>query len=91
MPKLEPKHAGCWFDCARGIYIGGHVMRLALASGWKPKDLPEDYLSTEGEHYHELTDEATDYLQSLAPEGYWVGFSEHGGDFGMWECEEETA
>lgn len=86
---LKPEHAGCWFDSARGIYIGAAVIQEAINMGWKPENLDPKDMTVDGEFYYEVTDEATEYLQSLCPEGYWIGFSEHYGDFGMWESESE--
>lgn len=85
---LKAEHAGCWFDCARGIYIGQEVIWEAQSYGWKPEGLDEETeVSPDMEFYHELTDEAEQYLNSICPTGYWIGSNENG-DFGMWECEE---
>lgn len=85
---LKPEHAGCWFDCARGIYIGEAVIKEAFAWGWKDEEGREIDYTVDGEFYHEATDAATDFLNTLAPEGFWIGSNENG-DFGMWEIEED--
>lgn len=96
---LTASAAGCWFDGARGIYIGEAVIAEAQAWGWNAKaagyterDLTvygyEEDPKGDEEAYNWATDAAEEFLAGLAPEGFWVGFSEQG-DFGMWESEED--
>jgi len=94
-PKLEAKHAGCWFDGARGIYIGEAVIKEALAAGWSAEGYTEEEFKVHGEGvdpeaYQWATDAAEEFLASLAPDGFWIGSNENG-DFGMWQIEAETA
>jgi hypothetical protein len=83
---------GCWFDCARGIYIGDYVIREALLRGWECDiDLAKCDVGgtwTDHEHYCELWDEAEEYMQQFAAEGYYFGTSDGFGDWGLWACEE---
>ena len=88
MEKLTPQDEGCWFDCARGIYIGEAVIDEAISRGFELTEGREVDATVEGEFYHETWDDAECFLDSLAPEGYWVGSTENG-DFGMWRIEEE--
>lgn len=89
------KEAGCWFDGARGIYIGDAIIETAIEHGFPCPEEPTKAPSwqggttwTDSEYYHELTDEATEFLQQFAAEGFWFGCSE-GGDYGLWPTEEE--
>lgn len=94
--KYGSAEEGCWFDGARGIYIGDCVIREAIARGWKcdvgPTDDPPTWAPTpswaEHEHYCELWDEAEQYMDQFAEEGFWFGASESG-DWGLWACSEE--
>ena len=88
-PTLTEAHAGCWFDGGRGIYIGLRVIEAAQDRGWDNGEYREGDFHTESEFYLEAWGAATDFLNSLAPEGFWLGCNESG-DFGMWECEEEA-
>lgn len=96
-PVYGAAHAGCWFDGARGIYIGDCVIREAIAHGWQcdvpPCADPKPWAPTptweEHEHYHELWDEAEEYMQQFADEHHYFGTSDWGGDWGLWECEQE--
>lgn len=84
---------GCWFDSARGQYIGCAVIREAVSRGYDgwaaelAEDCDEDM--ADREDYFEAWDRAEGFLSDLAPDGYWIGSNESG-DFGMWECEEEA-
>jgi len=92
MPKprkmLTEDYAGCWFDCARGRYIGEEVIDVAESMGMEIT--PEDQCNrtVDGEYYHELWDEAEEYMQQFAPDDYYFGSNE-AGDWGLWEIEEE--
>ena len=46
-------------------------------------------LGPDDDEYYDAAQEAEDYLNTLAPEGYYFGYSEGGGDFGLWKCEDE--
>ncbi len=89
--KFSPSEAGCWFDCARGIYIGEAVIDAAVHYGFEYEletNTAETNI-TEHEHYHEIWDEAEAYLNELAPEGYYFGSTQDGGDWGLWPIEED--
>jgi hypothetical protein len=93
-PTFGAESEGCWFDGARGIYIGDAIIKKAIQYGWACDVLgtgaPSWQVSptwTEYEFYHELTDEAEEFMNGLAAEGYWFGFSEQG-DWGLWASEE---
>jgi hypothetical protein len=88
--KYGENEVGCWVDCHRGIYIGEEVIQTARDHGWKPgTPMPEDGW-TEHEHYCELWDEAEEFMQQFAAEGYYFGTSEGFGDWGLWRIEETT-
>jgi len=89
IPILTPDMAGCWFDCARGRYIGVAVIEEAQAFGWDGGGYSTEDFDADAEFYCEAWDAAEQYLNGLAPEGYWIGTTEWGGDFGMWEVEPE--
>ena len=70
---------GCWVDGVRGIYAGDAVHQIAQEYGWQGTpcivaDHSDDAGSAEALEAHEAsswaTDEATLYLESLAPSGY---------------------
>jgi hypothetical protein len=84
------KEEGCWFDCSRGIYIGQWVIELAKEHGFVTN--AEEHVGkwADYEHYHELTDEAEEFMQKFADEGFWFGFSENSGDWGLWSSEERN-
>jgi len=86
MDKYLASDAGCWFDSARGIYIGEEVIALAEGHGLKIAEEDQTNRTPEGEGYHELWDEAEDYLQDFAPEGFYFGSNE--GDWGLWPAED---
>jgi hypothetical protein len=92
-PSYGADSEGCWFDGARGIYIGDCVIREALLNGWEcDTDLAKCDVGgtwTDHEHYHELTDEAEEFMQQFAAEGFYFGYHEHSGDWGLWACSEE--
>ena len=83
-PMFKP---GCYFDSARGQYIGIEVIRLAEAYGMQLSDNDDKQVDVYAEFYHELWDEAENYLQQFAPEGYYFGSPN--GDWGLWEAEKE--
>jgi hypothetical protein len=77
-------------NCCRGIYIGEAIIQTAIRHGFDDSDV---YLEGNARYadldfYHELTDEAEDFMQKFAAEGFWFGFSE-GGDWGLWVIEED--
>lgn len=74
--KITEDLEGPWFDCCRGIYIGVAVQQEAIYRGWKGMEL-----RTDEEFYWEAVQEASDYLQQFAPEGYLFGGN---GDCGCW-------
>lgn len=88
MVTLTKTDEGCWVDCHLGIYIGEQVIHGAKEQGFNPGvPMPEDGWASH-EHYTELWQEAEDYLNQFAPNGYWIGSNENG-DFGMWESSAE--
>jgi hypothetical protein len=83
---------GCWFDNSRGIYLGEAVIRAAEERGFKFELSVSDYSPVDLTHhdtYLEVWEEAENYLNELAPEGYWFGCNESG-DVGVWEQNEDT-
>jgi hypothetical protein len=86
-------HAGCWADNCRGHYIGEKIIHTAEAHGFVIEDEDGEIEKAERyadyEHYHELTDEAEEFMQQFAAEGYWFGYHEHSGDWGLWEHMED--
>ena len=83
---------GCWFDGARGVYIGEAIRDEARAFGWKAKF---DGINEDSEDFpiweSEATDEAVDWLNDNLRhhDDYSFGFSESG-DFGYWHhCEDD--
>lgn len=88
--KITAAHEGCWFDCARGIYIGEAIIATAVDNGWdwKAAGYEEGDISPDSEHYCEAWDDAERFMGTLAPEGYWFGATENG-DWGLWKVEEE--
>lgn len=81
--SIPPDEAGCWLDCARGIYIGEEIQTTAASYGWT-----DEPASVDSDEYHDATQEAEDYMNTLAPEGYYFGSTENG-DWGLWEITED--
>jgi hypothetical protein len=79
---------GCYFDSARGIYIGQAIQAMAIINGWPQGKAIR--IVNDSEFYHEATDEAIEFLNDLPGllEGLYFGYSESG-DFGLWpiDCE----
>lgn len=88
MNIFSPEDAGCWFDSARGQYIGEAVIAVARSLGYRCDD---DEANSNHEFYHETWDEAENFLQSFAPDGYYFGSSDHSCDWGLWKIEDEDA
>lgn len=84
---LTPADAGCWYDSHRGVYIGLEVMRAAAERGWAAyADALESDDPTHYEYFCEGWESAEDFLNSMAPDGYWFGSNENG-DCGLWLIE----
>jgi hypothetical protein len=84
LEELENLPEGVIFDSPRGIHIGIAIQELALQYGWDETLFVRD---VEDEFHHEATDEASEYLDQFAPEGYYAGFFE--GMWGVWKIDEE--
>ena len=83
---------GCYFDGARGVYIGEAVQQLAASHGWKYSAQFETvnvHDSGDPEAYTWAWDEAEDFLNTLTAEGVWFGSTE-GGDWGLWSVEDDS-
>lgn len=87
--KYGAKEAGCWFDNHRGIYIGEAVIDTAVDHGFKPEGLTDGLRYSDEEFYCELWDEAEQFMQQFAEEGFWFGSHPDWGDWGLYACEEE--
>jgi len=87
---FTPLDQGCYFDSARGRYIGEAVIEFAESIGfaYELEDNRETQIA-EHEHYHEIWDEAETFLNNLAPEGYYFGSSE-AGDWGLWKVVDDA-
>ena len=81
---------GCYFDGARGTYIGECVQQLAMSHGWKYSAQWEMVYQcdTDGEEYTWAWDEAEEFLNGLTADGVWFGANESG-DWGLWVVEQE--
>ena len=76
---------GCIFDGAHGDDFNGlRVQSLAASYGWDGQQ--EDDNSLE---FQDAIEEATEYLEQFAPEGYYAGWND--GDYGVWENEEDNS
>jgi hypothetical protein len=85
---------GCYFDSARGVYIGEAVQQLAASHGWKYSAQFEmvnlaDTDGSDSEAYPWAWDEAEDFLNGLTAEGVYFGSSESG-DWGLWAVEDDS-
>jgi hypothetical protein len=85
--KYGAKEAGCWLDCSRGIYIGEEVISIAMDHGFKPENGSDT--EADDEFYLDVWQEAEDFMQQFAEDGFYFGCSDWGGDWGLWACEEE--
>ena len=101
MTEFTALDAGCWFDSHRGQYIGEAVQDEADDRGWSGWFTPCEhdpgmYMSC-SEHsgdfhgvcYDEATQEAEDYLNDMAPEGFYFGSNPDSGDWGLWAIDED--
>ena len=80
-PQITPANAGTWLDGALGWHNTYRVIDIAKAYGFtlEPhnENLVDAFRQSEELTYseldvvHEISAEATDHLQSLAPEGYY--------------------
>ena len=96
-PTFTAADVGCYYDGARGIYIGEAVQASATLHGWTPVHgvVPCDHDDCQqgheeadhGTYYDEATTEAEDYLNGLTAEDVWFGPTESG-DWGLWLLEE---
>jgi hypothetical protein len=102
--KFGQAEVGCFFDGARGRYIGVAVIDFAEEHGFDISELIEEYAQlcdreqgsaptweeflADHEYYHELWDDAENHLNTLTEDGFWFGGSEHG-DWGLWEAERD--
>lgn len=82
--QITPADAGCWLDGSQGWHNTYRVCERAMSYGWLEDDpsdreavnrLIEEFKSDDtgndaGQVMSEAADDATDYLNSLAPEGY---------------------
>lgn len=87
--KITSADEGNWFDSSRGRYIGEAVIETAESFGFKVKPEDEKNKKADGEDYEELWIEAEEYLNKLAPEGYWFGSQPETSDWGLWKTEDE--
>lgn len=79
--KQNELQVGCYFDSARGMYIGQAVIELAESFGMPT----ETERTPEHEFYCEAWDDAENWLNShVAKDGFFFGSSESG-DFGYWK------
>lgn len=89
--KFPPMNfdTGCYFESARGQYIGQAVIQLAENCGMMfSEDEDEENKTPYGEFYHELWEMAENYLNShVADDGFFFGSNESG-DWGYWKNEE---
>lgn len=83
--KITPDMEGVWLDGSQGRYIGKAVQEIAIDNGWKGEPVldPDNY-----EEYDYAFDAAEDYLNTLAPEGFY--FSSMDGDWGLWKIEDDS-
>jgi len=73
---------GCYFDGSRGVYMGLDIQKLAESKGWTP----DEGIITDHKHedYHEVMQEAEDWLNEFVViEGCYWGYNDYG-DFGLW-------
>ena len=74
---------GCYFDSARGIYIGQAVIELAESLGMSP----EEERTPEHEFYCEAWEDAENWLNRFHSDNNHYWGSNENGDFGYWEIE----
>lgn len=79
---IPPTATGCWLDCCRGHYIGEAVIDFAESLGFHVEN--EEDRTPEGEWYCEAWDDAEEYLQDFAAEGFFFGSAEDTGAWGYW-------
>lgn len=69
----------------------GHALRPDAEEVMRAHDEGADVMAdgmTVGEALTWLADDATDYLNTLVPDGLWVGFDGYAGAFGVWNVED---
>lgn len=86
--KITAKDAGNWVDGNRGIYQGERIIEIAEEYGFLVEPTDSGNKKNTGENHWELVEDAIQYLNDHAPEGYYFGMTEGNNDFGLWESDE---
>jgi hypothetical protein len=77
------KYEGCWIDSSNGSYIGEEVQKIARYYGKKGR-----IIKNGSNIYNDAWDEAEEFLNKIAPKGYYFGNNPDTADWGMWNIEE---
>lgn len=90
--RLTAANAGCWVDGSNGIYMSERIQEIANEYGWGREvvgcgGIFSEY-ETEGDDI-QAAEEATEFMQQFAPEGYCFGWHPDWGDWGMYSNESE--
>ena len=83
MPKFFPHDEGPYIGAHEGRYQGEKIIQMALAVDWDGETYTEEDFSADSENYDEATQAAEDYLNTLAPKGFYFGSTE-ALDWGLW-------
>jgi hypothetical protein len=72
---------GCWIDGGLCNVPTGNTRVVSIAESHGHSPQPAYGASEESLHEEAVT--AEDFLNGLAPDGYWIGWND--GDFGLWQ------
>jgi hypothetical protein len=93
---ISADNAGCWIDGHWGHYSGARLIQIAEAYRWNDEmaiSMAQSYMGSGGDipngalvEFYDLVDEAENYLNTIAPEGYSFGWRD--GEFFLLSNEE---
>lgn len=75
------RHKGVWYDGCRGRYIGFRVISLAVDHGLKIEGCWDENT----DEFLEVVDQAEKFMQDFAQIGFYFGYHEDTGDWGLWK------
>jgi hypothetical protein len=89
MKSITAKDAGCWVDSAWGHdEMFKRILKIAEYFGYKDTTTEEEKYSDYWlEIQDSIWDECEEFLNFLAPDGFYFGSSEQG-DWGLWPIED---
>lgn len=92
LKNVSESHELFYISSSRGSKeIGNIIQKTAIDYKWKGlsgNSKVTKYISESPEDFENATEEAEEYLnKNLAPDGYYFGYNEDSGDFGLWRLD----